>query len=231
MQQVTVWRCCCRETSSNRCSAIAVTEDGRTCIVQKQFLQTLILFAFLFLMEPGYYEIAMLCPGQGMVPYFWMLLKPWWVFPSSGAPSALEQVEPLGLLFLNLCAWITHVQHHLLVLSPGPARKAFLLLKRKCLNGSFLHSYGTFNLATLEIHVVGAACPGCYKDSLHSAGTFQGQLFGDHWPATLAGDGLVVRLDIRQCMGWALPDAEWECNTLGRQSLFFASRKTVNSCF
>lgn len=35
------------------------------------------------------------------------------------------------------------------------------------------------------------------------------------------GDELFVRLDIvlaeeRQCMGWAVPDGEGECNTLGR---------------
>lgn len=76
-----------------------------------------------------------------------------------------------------------------------------------------------------------------YKDSLHPAVAFEGSLMlRDHWPASLAGDVLVVRLDTvfaeeRQCMGWVLPDGEGEYNTWGRWSYFFASRKIVNSCF
>lgn len=150
---------------------------------------------------------------------------------SFGGPSALEQVESLGWIIPNsLCAWITQTQHHLLVLSPEPARKAFLLRRRKCLNRSFLHPYDTFNSATLEIYLVGAACPVAYKDALHPAVAFQGQLLGNHWPVSLAGDVLVVRLDTvlaeeRQCMGWTLSDAEGECNTMGRWSYFFCLQK------
>lgn len=59
------------------------------------------------------------------------------------------------------------------------------------------------------------------KGLLHPAGTLQGRLFGDHRTTSLAGDGLFVGADIalageRQCMGWPFPDAEWECDTLGR---------------
>lgn len=210
-------------------------EGQTTCIVQIRFLQT--LFAFLFLMEPGYREIAMLCPGQGVVPYFWILLKSWWVFLSSGAPSALEQVEPLGLIFLTVSVLGLHMPNiTCLCCHQGLQEKLFSCWRGNAWTGTFYipvaHSTRPlWKFAWWEKRVLVA-----HKDSLHSAGTFQGQLFGDHWPAPLAGDGLVVRLDIvlaeeRQCMGWVLPDAEWECNTLGRWSYFFASRRTVNSCF
>lgn len=96
MQQVTVWRCCCRETSSNRCSGIAVMEDGRTNHLHCSNLLSAKFNFICFSFPDG---AKFLCPGQGMVPCFWMLLKPWWVFVNSGAPSALGQVEPLGLIF------------------------------------------------------------------------------------------------------------------------------------
>lgn len=102
-------------------------EGQTTCSVQICFLQSLILFAFLFLREPS------CC----------VLVRGWCLFLD--APKALmglcEFWCPVcswtgGTPWINipnsLCAWITHAQHHLLVLSPEPARKAFLL-GRKCL--------------------------------------------------------------------------------------------------
>lgn len=76
----------------------------------------------------------------------------------------------------SLCAWITHAQHHLLLLSAHPARKAFLL-RRKCLNRSFLHPYSTQPLwkCSCEQHVLVA-----HKDSPHPAVACQVQLLGDH---------------------------------------------------
>lgn len=69
-------------------------EDGRTNHLQCSNLLSAKFNFILFHFPDG---AQLLCPGQEMVLCFWMLLKPWWVFLNSGAPSALEQVEPLGL--------------------------------------------------------------------------------------------------------------------------------------
>lgn len=55
VQQVTVWRCCCRETSTNRCSGTAVMEDGRTNhLCCSNLLSAKFNFTcFFFLMEPS----------------------------------------------------------------------------------------------------------------------------------------------------------------------------------
>lgn len=78
-------------------------EGQTTCVVQICFLQSLILLAFFFLMEPS---CCVLLRGGAMV---WMLLKPWWVFPNSGAPSALEQLEPLGWMSSTVSVLGLHI--------------------------------------------------------------------------------------------------------------------------
>lgn len=87
------------------------------------------------------------------------------------------------------------------------------------------HSTQALWKCSCEQHVLVA-----HKGSLHPAVACQVQLWGPCW------DGLFVRLDTvlteeRQCLGWAVPDGEGECNTLARWSYFFASRKIINSCF
>lgn len=179
----------------------------------------------------------LLCPGQGMVPWFWMLLKPWWVFLNSGAPSALGQVEPLGLIFPAVSVLGLHMPNiTCLCCHQSLQEKLFPCWGGNAWKGAFYipmtHStQPLWKFSCWEQHVLVA-----HKDSLHPAVACQGQLLGDHWPASLAGDELFVRLDTvlaeeRQCMGWAVPDGEGECNTLGRWSYFFASRIIVNSCF
>lgn len=164
MQQVTVWRCHYRETSSNRCSGIAVTEDGMTNHLHCSNLFSANFIFIWFSFPDGAWLLwnscAMSWSGDGAI--------------FLDTPKALMGLSELqgpicswasGAPWINipnsLCAWISHAQHHLLVLSLGPARKAFLLLKRKCLNMRFLHPYGTFNSVPLEIQLVWASCPRC----------------------------------------------------------------------
>lgn len=166
MQPVTVWRCCCRETSTNRCSGTVVMEDGRTNhLCCSNLLSAKFNFTCFFFPDGA----KLLCPAQGWchgldAPEALMGLSEFWCPICSWTAGTPWMNVPN-----SLCAWITHSQHHLLVLSPEPARKASLLMRRKCPNKSFLHPYDTFSSATLEIYLVGAACPGARKDSLHPA--------------------------------------------------------------
>lgn len=68
----------------------------------------------------------------------------------------------------SLCAWITHSQHHLCAVTRA-CKKSFSLDEEEMPEQEILHPYDTFSSATLEIYLVGAACPGAYKDSLHPA--------------------------------------------------------------
>lgn len=224
MQQVTVWRCRYRETSSNRCTGIAVVEDGRTNHLHCSDLLFAKFNVICFSFPDG---AKLLCPGQGMVPCFWMLLKPWWVFPNSGAPSALEQVEPLGLIFPTASVLGVHMPNiTCLCCHQSLQEKLVSCWGGNAWTGAFYipmtHStWPLWKFSRWEQHVLIT-----HKDSLHPAVAFEGQLLGGHWPASLAGEWLVVKLDAvlaeeRQCVGWVLPDGEGGVQHLGKMILFF----------
>lgn len=108
---------------------------------------------------------------SGLMPCFRMPLKPQRSFLNPVTPSSLEQVEPIGFTFPKASVLGLYTPNITCLCCHGclfgffsagehTARKAFILLKRKRLNRSFLHPYDTFNSATLEIRSVGAACPG-----------------------------------------------------------------------
>lgn len=84
-----------------------------------------------------------------------------------------------------------------------PQGKLFILLKRRHLNRSFLHPYDTFNLATLEIRSVGAACPGYCGRGLQR---FTSSIWDPSGPAVWRPSPL---LEIGCCEG-----GRWACRGL-----------------
>lgn len=199
--------------------------EGQTiCVAQICFLRSLIFICFSF--PDG---ARLLCPGQGMVPCFWMLLKPWWVFLNSGAPFALEQVEPLGFIFPIVSVLGLHMPNiTCLCYHRSLQEKLFSCWRGNGWTGAFYipmtHStLPLWKFSRWEQRVLVA-----HKDSLHPAGTFQGQLFGDHWAASLAGDGLVVRLDtVLAEKGWDGRSLMFRVGVqhLGKMILFFCLQK------